>query len=605
VARLRRNWLDVLPVVMGAFCVVLCIAIALSPVFRDLTLYGGHDWDEMSAHRLLTVKALLQYGQLPLWNPFACGGFSEWGNVQGATNLVSPFLPFYLLLQLPHALRVELLGTALLAAGGTWLLAGEFTRSAAARTFACLVFVVNGRFALQAATGHLWHLQYCYMPWVLWAFERLLRDERPRLRYLCAAAGALAALVYSGGIYPLPHTALLFTVYAAARAASERSWRPLLALAASAGFAIGLSAPKLFSVALDFNERPRLVPSTEAINGKILWQALVATGQTPSSRPVPIPQWGWHEYGMYIGWPAALLVVLGALWWEPPRALSLKVAGIVALLLGFGAFSELSPWSLLHRVSLFRSQHVPTRWLYPALLLFGVAAAAGLGNLLSRLPWRRNAELCCLAGCLLLAVDIGRESSVAMERAFWMQPRRIAPAPAFEQLERVPRSLQYQRRDYAPEAVPAMLAGVGVLQCTMHASLNIYAPKAGDGRPFGMGARGRDDKQYAGEVYTESGSGTAHLVAFSPNRVEVSVQGARAGERLILNQNFDPGWSVDGRPAQPYRSALSIPLTSANARLTFSFWPRGLTLGLVTLLLTLAGFGALYWRRARAATLSP
>jgi hypothetical protein len=139
----------------------------------------------------------------------------------------------------------------------------------------------------------------------------------------------------------------------------------------------------------------------------------------------------------------------------------------------------------------------------------------------------------------------------------------------------------------------------------MHASLNIYAPKAGDGRPFGMGARGRDDKQYAGEVYTESGSGTAHLVAFSPNRVEVSVQGARPGERLILNQNFDPGWSVDGRPAQPYRSALSIPLTSANARLTFSFWPRGLTLGLVTLLLTLAGFGALYWRRARAATLSP
>jgi hypothetical protein len=590
---------------MGALCVVLCIAIALSPAFRDLTLYGGHDWDEMTAHRLLTVKALLQYGQVPLWNPYACGGYSEWGNVQGATNLVSPFFPFYLLLELPRALRVELVGTALLAAGGTWLLAGEFTRSVAARTFACLVFVVNGRFALQAATGHLWHLQYCYLPWILWGFERLLRDERPRLRYLACASGAFAALVYSGGIYPLPHSALLLAVYAAARAASERTWRPVFALAAVGGFAVGLSAPKLFSVALDFSERPRLVPSTEAINGQILWQALTASGQTPSSRPVPIPQWGWHEYGMYIGWPAAVLVVIGALWWQPPRAFSLKVAGIVALALGFGAFHELAPWSLLHRVSLFRSQHVPTRWLYPAILLFGVAAAAGLGSLLERLPRRRNLELLCLAACLFLAIDIGRESSVSMQRAFWMQPRSVTPAPTFEQLERVPRGLQYQRRDYAPEAVPAVLAGIGVLQCTMHASLNIWAPKAGDGRPFGMGARGRDGKEYRGEAYTESGQGTARIVQFSPNRVVVEVRGARAGERLILNQNFDPGWSADGRAAQPYKSAIAVPLTASSARVTFRFWPRGLTLGLVALTLTLAGMGALYWRRAKAATLSP
>jgi hypothetical protein len=603
--RLRKDWLSLLPAAMGALCVALCLAIALAPVFRDLTSYGGHDWDEMSAHRLLTVKALLQYGQLPLWNPYACGGYSEWGNVQGASNLVSPFLPFYLLLELRHALRVELVGSAVLAAAGTWLLAGEFTRSTAARTFSCLVCVVNGRFALQAGTGHLWHLQYCYLPWALWAFERMLRDERPRLRYLCCGAGAFAAMLYSGGIYPLPQSALLLGVYAASRAATERTGRPLLAFATIGGFAVGLAAPKLFSVALEFTERPRLVPSTEAINGRILWQALVATGQTPGSHPVPIPQWGWHEYGIYIGFPAALLVVLGALWWEPPRALSLKVAGIVALVLGFGAFHELSPWALLHQLSVFRSQHVPTRWLYPALLLFGVAAAAGLGSLLSRVPRRRNAELLCLAGCLLLAIDIGRESSTALARAFWMQPRSVAPAAAFEQFERVPRSLQYQRRDYAPEAVPAMLAGIGVVQCTMHASLNIWAPKAADGRPFGMGARGRDTKQYAGEAYTASGSGTARIVSFSPNRVEVEVRGARADDRVVLNQNFDPGWSVDGRRTEPHQNAVSIPVSASTARVSFRFWPRGLTLGLVVLLLTLAGLAALHWRRASAARFSP
>jgi hypothetical protein len=603
--RLRQNWLELLPSAVGALCVALCVAIALSPVFRDLTLYGGHDWDEMSAHRLLTVKALLQYGQLPLWNPYACGGYSEWGNVQGASNLVSPFLPFYLLLELRHALRVELIGTALIAAGGVWLLAGEFTRSAAARTFACLLFVVNGRFALQAATGHLWHLQYCYVPWVFWAFERMLQGERPRLRYVCGGALAFAAMVYAGGIYPLPHAALLLVVYAGARAASERSWRPLLALVATAAFAIGLSAPKLFSILLDFGERPRLVPSTEAINGHILWQALVARGQTVGSRPAPIPQWGWHEYGMYIGWPAALLLVLGALWWQPPRAQALKVAGVVALVLGFGAFHALAPWTLLHQLSLFRSQHVPTRWLYPALLLLGVAAAAGLGNLLERAPFRRNVELLLLAGCLLLAVDIGREASLPLERAFWMRPRSVEPAAAFEQLERVPRHLQYRQRDYAPEAVPAVLAGIGILQCTMHASLNIWAPKAADGRPFGMGARGRDGKQYRGEAYMDSGIGTARIVHFSPNRIEVEVSGARVGDRVVLNQNFDAGWSFDGGRALAVQSAIAAPLAASSQRLSFRFWPRGLTPGLVVLALTLAGLGTLYWRRAKAATFSP
>ena len=70
-ARLRRELsLERAADWLGFGCVLLCIAIALRPVFHDLDLYGGHDWDEMSAHRLLTVKALLRFGQLPLWMPY-------------------------------------------------------------------------------------------------------------------------------------------------------------------------------------------------------------------------------------------------------------------------------------------------------------------------------------------------------------------------------------------------------------------------------------------------------------------------------------------------------------------------------------------------------
>ena len=95
--------------------------------------------------------------------------------------------------------------------------------------------------------------------------ERLLAEKRWAWTPWCVGGGAFAAMVYAGGIYPLPHAAVLLVVYAVARAGLEKTWRPLVALAAVAALGVGLSAPKLLSVALDFGERPRLVPSTEAI----------------------------------------------------------------------------------------------------------------------------------------------------------------------------------------------------------------------------------------------------------------------------------------------------------------------------------------------------
>lgn len=583
--------------VVGFGCVLVCVALAIAPTFRDLTLYGGHDWDEMTAHRLLTVRSLLRYHQLPLWMPYGCGGYSEWGNVVGAPNLVSPFLPLYLLLELRLALRLELLAALLVSAAGSWCFAAQFTRSAGLRALSCLLFVANGRWALQAATGHLWHLEYSYVPWGFWAFEQLIRSRALRLGPLSVGASALAAMVYGGGIYPLPQTVLLLGAYAALRSALERDLEPLRSLAALGALAIGLSAPKLFPILIEFGERPRLIASTEAIDLRILWQALVAPAQTPSSRPVPIPQWGWHEYGMYIGWLPALLVLLGVSWPSRGRELALKVSGLIAVSLGFGAFHRYAPWTLLHELGPFRSQHVPTRWLYPALLLLGTAALPRLEAALEMLPARVRREPLLLLGCLLMALDVGRAASLPMEQAFWMRARPSREAPRFEQFARVPRFLQYVRRDYAPEAVPAILAGYGVLQCNLHASLSVYAPRAEDGRPTGMGARGRGDTGYRGEAYTQTGVGVADIAEFSPNRVVIELRGGRVGDRLIYNQNFDPGWRVNGVPAARYRDALAAEITSPDARLTFEFWPRGLSFGLATLALTLLGLSISVWRR--------
>src|SRR5580704_14711237 len=177
----RRDWGHAIAWLLAWGIILGTIGIVVGPAVKDLRSLGTHDWDQMESHRYLIYKSIRKYGQFPFWNPYGCGGHPSWGGIESGTAVVSPWLPFYLFAPLPIALKIELIGTAVLSAVGTWLLAGRFTRSMALRVFCCAVFVVNGRWALQAAAGHTWHLYYAWTPWTLYFFDRASGcDERGR-----------------------------------------------------------------------------------------------------------------------------------------------------------------------------------------------------------------------------------------------------------------------------------------------------------------------------------------------------------------------------------------------------------------------------------------
>ena len=114
-----------------AWCLLLAAFFTmLGPMLADFSTYGFHDWDAHSAYRYITALSLKRYGEGPWWHPWLCGGVPAWGYVEGATNLVSPYLPFYLFADLRTALRLEVVGDGLLGLAGAYLLAQRFTRSA-------------------------------------------------------------------------------------------------------------------------------------------------------------------------------------------------------------------------------------------------------------------------------------------------------------------------------------------------------------------------------------------------------------------------------------------------------------------------------------------
>jgi hypothetical protein len=597
VAPARSSWapswakrLPPLAAVLGAFSVATMIAVVMAPWLKDLSTFGFHDWDAQAAHRFLALRSILHYHEFPGWNPFACGGFPAWGYVEADTVVVSPFLPAYALLPLSVAIRVEVAGMAILGAAGAWLAASRFTTSHAARALVAVLWAVNGRWALQAAAGHTWHLAFAWMPWCLYFFERARR--RPtRVLDLAGGGVSIAMLVYAGGIYPLPHTVLLLSVYALLLVLTEWSVRPLLTLAAVGVLGVALAAPKLLPLLDGFGKAPRLIESTESLDPGALIAILTSRDQGFSSRPAHVSPYGWHEWGMYISTAGALLLVLGVVFVQGRREAALKGVGVLFFVLGFGAFHPDAPWTLLHAYApVFRSQHVPSRFLYTAVLVFGIVAAAGVGRLVARRRRRSGAmgppspRLDALAAAVLfaLAYDIAVVSQKPMLSAMWMVPPDHIPNDHPFHFEQEP-PFQYKRRDWAGPMYLAMLGHTGVINC-------YGAP------PFEhKGARPVSAPDYHGEVYVV-GEGKAQVVKWSPNRMIAEVEGAAPGALLVYNMNFDDGWRSDAGPVVSYHDALAVQLPAASGRVTFRYRPPYLGTGVLVAALAV---GALVWLRRR------
>jgi hypothetical protein len=105
------------------------------------------------------------------------------------------------------------------------------------------------------------HLQYCWLPWVLYFFHRA---QRPRqLQHAVIAGAILGYMVFAGAIYPLPHAALALGLYAMLLAGFTRSWRPLAALGIAGVTGVGFGAPKLFAVLDGLSRAPDRIEGSD------------------------------------------------------------------------------------------------------------------------------------------------------------------------------------------------------------------------------------------------------------------------------------------------------------------------------------------------------
>jgi hypothetical protein len=605
-----RGWVHLLSGVLAALVVVGMVAFVLMPLLADPHGYGRNDWDQMESNRYLVRKTILRFHEFPFWNPYACGGHPAWAAFEGDSIVAAPWLPAYLLLPLPVALRVEIAVAALWGAMGAWLLASRFTRSYAACAFVAVVFAVNGRWTLQLTAGHTGHLVYAWMPWALFFFDRAIGAQPalgpPRMRSAVSTGVCLAMMVYTGGIDALPETAIVLGAYAVLVAITTRSTRPLAALAVAGAASVGLSAPKLLPALEVMRRYGQAVDSRESLTPQQLVELLTDRVQGFTTGHAGIADSAWHEVGMYLGWAVVMALGVGTVTARGVRVTALKAIGLVLLVFGLGSFSQYAPFALAHHLPVFSSQHVPSRWLYPAALLLACVAVAAFEQGMVRAGRARAVvEGVALLAVVWIARDVATVARFPFEDHLHDSPPKNAESVGrFHTETKLPKELEYQSGEWAPTSLSAEIANIGVIECHTFRGLDNFdglssAIRGYEGRPAGLGARGVGEREYHGEAYLTDGVGTATVTQWSPNAVEVRVDGATPGQQVVVNQNWDPGWSVDGARAFDTLDTVAAPVSAPTQTFHFRYRPLMWWPGWVLFGSTVAALFAARWAARR------
>ncbi|MBX3130088.1 MAG: hypothetical protein KF718_25450 [Polyangiaceae bacterium] len=523
-----------------------------------------HSWEA-------ALVTLQDFGELPLWNPFQCGGIPDWADPQA--QFFHPLFALSFLIGTTLALKVFLLLHALVGVLGQFWLARELGLRRVGAAFAAVSWAGSGYFAWHCGTGHGNFIAFYLAPLVVLCWRRAETD----LRYAAALAGLLTSVALAGGAYAFPFFVLLLAFEAVMSLLT--TWRApgarlrLLFAGASVALLCGLmAAVRLVPIVEHLGYYPRVVGGSDAVGLRELVIMLTRSDVTSIHTRFGGHPWVWTEYGAYVGWVATGLGVLGALlapWLGRGRLL---LGATLFGLLTLGGDGPLSPWGLLSALPVFDGLRIPTRFSVLLLLYLTLLAGVALDWLVERLgPARFAASITpWLPHALAAAVTLWTTAAVVTHhrgavRGMWREPH-VRPTPQHRARHFFVASVPRPREPYLQHPAPPRLAAANLGTGYCYTGM-AYRPAIG---------------LWPGEVPQVRAVGVDGQLeewADTPRTV-TAVVSLPEGGRLLFNRTFAPGWRSDTGALTIDRGRIAVDLPPGRRRVTVTYapalWPLGL-----------------------------
>ena len=354
-----------------AFAMVFCY-----PLVPHLSIPGTlNDWDQISASQWAAYWTVRQYHQFPLWNPFECGGIPPLGDPN--SHFLTPWFLLTLMFGPVVGLHLEVVLFSAIAWAGGYVLGRVLGMRRISAICTATAFAGSSWFFLRASEGQVVIMVFVYLPWIIATAWKA--SARGKLRYAALCGALIAFTIFEGNPYLPLFEGLTLALVLVGRAAARLSARPLIALVVAAFFAAGFGAVKGLPVIQVMVSHPRPTDANFTNTLDALSQSLLSRNQD-RNRP-SVNGWGFWESGAYVGL-FGIIAVMALLC--PRRVIPWIFAGIVLFLLARGATSPSCLWVWLHRMPLFSSSRLPSRFLIPFALMVAVLAGIGIDALCSR-----------------------------------------------------------------------------------------------------------------------------------------------------------------------------------------------------------------------------
>jgi hypothetical protein len=580
------------PFALGALYGVLSIAFCW-PLFNQPLGLGTNDWDQHLFYYGVVLKNVVEYGQMPFWNPWYCGGNVMWQNPQVA--VLSPVYPLALVFPLQLAMKINIVLHYWIGFAGMHLL---LTRVIGITFLPAVIYLAtlvtaSGAPAIHLRVGHSVFLPGFYLPLQLFFLFRAFKTGE--WKYVLLAGMTMALMIANGGTHILPMSIAAVGCFSIVAAIARRDWRPIVLAAAFGVAALAYSAPKLLPV-VQFVSSPQFFDTRnptekpDLVTMEMLEQIYLTPTQEVGSR-LPMQRHGWHEYGNYIGIGSALALMVGLGWViitslarrsatrEEGFGLALAITAVFLFLLSLGDFGSFAPAVLIQKLPLFSSFRIPSRYSIPFLQFAALTLGWAFHSVVTRYGLPKPAQVAVALVTLAASAHLIAVNRWNLKDVFTMAPfeTRFAWNAGPRQI-----TTDSDSSAYTPDSpmLKALMQDRAFLHC--YESLQLARGAAG-GPP----------------VEDRGGAGRVRDVDFTPNRITFTVADGAEPARVVLNQNWADGWTTDAgtivvREATELSLVVVPPGTSG--RYSFSFVPPGFYAGLGVCAAALIAT-ALLWRR--------
>lgn len=557
---------------------VLLDLVFLRWVWIHFFNWGFWDWDYQHTLLETTRVSLVDYFQIPLWNPYIGGGATLAGN--SLNHAWAPcFLPVLLLGTLSGA-KICIFIYLLIGQLGMYLLARHRGLSMQAAFFSAILYTLGGIFAQRLTHGHFEWIAVAWVPFVV----LMILKSIPRLSLLNLFLGGafLAFIFLDGGPYQFVFFLVFLGVYSLLLAIAHKSRRPLVALAAILVIGSSLAAIKLFPVYEAVQRYPREITEDNFYGAPFKPTATNILHQSFLSRDQQHHKDLWMPYilnvGTYVGW-IPLLLALGAILFRFKKQWPLIITALIFLYITLSSAVPFSLWDLLRKLPGLEQLRVPSRFNIFVLLALALLAGEGL-RLLEKRVWKWVP----LALIALTTADLLWVNGEVFKVAFSVPPIRLKDKGDFEQYYHPP-YLEQTKNTVIYDTFPNWRSGA--FSATLENRGVLFNYRA---IPFSTYAVSFEDPTYRGEAFIVEGEGRVEEIKITPSTIHVKTNGL--GRTLVVNQNHDPGWTCpDGLDIQSRYGLIAVTLPPGQREVELAYRPAsfrwGAMISLASLIITL------------------